>query len=121
MKDQTQNIQTREKVGAKRWLVNLLWLMIAFVPAVVTLSYLKDIKSMPTKWFWILNGICSLIAGVGFFRNLTTKKLANGVAGLGTGMLIFVLNLSFVAIIVAGLMLINFTVSVYQGCCSGHS
>jgi hypothetical protein len=120
LNNQKQNAETEEKIQAKRWLLNILWLTPAFVPAIITLYGRKEIDWMPSKWFWILNGICSLIAGIGFWRGITTKRLADRIAGVGTGVVIFALNLTFVALIVAGLMLINLVIAFYQGCCSGH-
>ena len=100
--------------------MNLLWLIPAFVPAVVALCWLKNNDLNPPKSFWILNGVCSLVAGVGFWRGLAKEKLLNGVAGLGTGALIFVVNVAIAAVVVIGLMLINSAVAFYQGCCTGH-
>ena len=42
---------------------NLLWLIVAFVPAVVALITGEELLS--NKPFWVMNIICSMVAGVG--------------------------------------------------------
>jgi hypothetical protein len=119
LNDQENKLIERRK-KSRRWFLNFLWLIPAFVPAAVSLCWLQDNNLQPSKFFWALNGFCSLIAGVGFWRGLTKERIVNGVGGLGTGALIFVLNIAIAAVVVVGLMLINLAVAFYQGCCKNQ-
>jgi hypothetical protein len=120
LKEQEQNAKAEEGIGAKRLLLNLLWFTPAFFPALVAICTLKRTDVMPSTSFWVLNTVCSLIAGIGFWRGITNKKLLNGLAGFGTGGMLFVLNFVATAIVIAGLMVFNSAVAFFQGCCSGH-
>jgi len=99
--------------------INFLWLIPAFLPAVITLCTRKNTDLMPENWFWILNGVCSSVAGFGFWFGMTKRKVLRGLAGLVTSGFILFLNFAIVAVIIIGLVLVNFAVAFYQGCCKG--
>src|SRR5690348_16479998 len=97
----------------KNWFWSLLWLLLGLVPSILALK-----MSMTQTTFLLLNAICSLLVGICLWRGFTKSKALRGVLGLGVGGLLFHLNLSFFAILSAGLFLFNYVVSFSHGCCS---
>jgi|GEM_PF-6023071 len=111
-----------EEPRPSNWVMNLWWLLPGLLPAVFALClYKRDGDVMPEKWFWILNGVCSLVAGFGLWRSMRWKTIVRGIAGVMTGGLLLAINYMVFVAVVVGLMLVNFAVAIYQGCCSnGH-
>jgi hypothetical protein len=103
------------------YLLNILWLTVAFIPSLVVLCSGTEIDSFPAVWFWVLNGGCSFVSGFGLWFGIFRKGFIRGLAGVSTGALFFLANIVVVAIFVVGVAVVNFVTAFYQGCCQGGS
>ena len=88
---------------------NLLWLIVAFVPAVVALITGEELLS--NKPFWVMNIICSMVAGVGVCRAAFGRRIVRGSVGFVTGLFIFGMTSGC-------LVALNVMIALYKGCCS---